>query len=162
MKDSVARILLALASADTSRSDLNEFLRWLEQAGLERAIEAVHSLREIARVSENDLGRGLFVPDVSVETQKGSEKQLVSRVEKLFLESKLTKADIVKATVELLKQRGYAPKTIPDAQKIAFRIWIQKLLRRVQPDELLNIASLIRNHAVHVQGIDWPLRRERL
>jgi hypothetical protein len=157
MKDSLPRILLALASADAGRSDLSEFLRWIELNGIDQAAEILRSLRMSANNIHRESGRGLS-SDVSFEsTHHISEKQLVVRIEKLMLESGLTKAATVKATTDLLKERGYPTKSLPDSNKIAFRMWVEKLLRQVPADELLNVASIVRNHSVH--GIDWPLRR---
>jgi hypothetical protein len=159
MKDSLPRILLALASADASRSDLREFLRWIDLNGIDQAVEIVHSLRVSASEMHRESGRGLFSDEPLESVHRVSEKQLATRIERLMLESGLTKAATVKVTTDLLKERGYLPRSLPDSNKLAFRAWVEKLLRQVPADELLNVASIVRNHSVH--GIDWPLRREK-
>jgi hypothetical protein len=159
MKDSLSRILLALAGSNVARNELREFLTWVDANGIDSAVDIISSLKTAASNAEQELGRGLFA-DKSFETaQRLSEKQLVARIEKLMLESGLTKAAMTKITTELLKERGYSQKSIPDASKVAFRVWVERLLRQIPADEMLNIASIVRNHAAH--GIDWPLRRER-
>lgn len=159
MKDSLPRILLALASTDAGSNDLKDFLRWIDLNGVEQAAEAIHSLRTAATALHRESGRGLF-RDVSFEAaHRISEKQLASRIEKLMLESGLSKTATVKATTEALKDRGYSIKALPDSTKIAFRLWVEKLLRQFPAEELLKVASEIRNRSVH--GIDWPLRREK-
>jgi hypothetical protein len=159
MKDSLPRILLALAGADAGRSDLQEFLRWIDRNGVDRAVEIVHSLRLSADSMNRESARGLFNDELIESTNHSSEKQLATRIEKLMLGSGLTKSAAVKATVELLKERGYPPRALPDSNKLAFRAWLERLLRHVPADELLKIASIIRNYSVH--DIDWPLRREK-
>jgi hypothetical protein len=159
MKDSLPRILLALASSEAGRSDLREFLRWIDLNGIDQAAEIVHSLRLSANNLHRESGRGLFSGEPIESAHKVPEKQLVTRIERLMLESGLTKTATVKATTDLLKERGYSPRSLPDSNKIAFRAWVERLLRQVPADELLNVASIVRNHSVH--GIDWPLRREK-
>ena len=159
IRTATARVLLAFASADISRKELHDFLRWVDETGPDRVAELIGSIQRTAQDVQGQYGRGLF-DDRSFETARHlSERQLASRIEKLMLESGLTKAAMVRATVGLLKERGYAPNSIPDPTKIAFRAWIEKLLRHIKAEDLLNVASIVRNHAVH--GIDWPLRREK-
>lgn len=159
MNRQLARILLALSSADVSARDLKEFLHWLDLNGPERLVELVYMLRETAERSQNEIGRGLF-SDRTVETSNRlSERRLVGRIERLMLESGLPKVAIVKATHQLLMQRGYSASSLPAGNKIAFTSWIGKLLGVAKAEDLLNVASLIRNRAVH--GIDWPLHRDK-
>lgn len=159
MRDSLARIFLALAGTNTTRAELREFVEWVDANGLERTADILQSLRSASASATQEYGRDLFSEKSFETARRISEKQLVTRIEKLLLESGLTKAATVKATTDLLKERGHSPKSIPDANKISFRDWVAKLLREIPPDELLKIASIVRNYAVH--GIDWPLRREK-
>jgi hypothetical protein len=122
-------------------------------------METVRDLQTLARDSERELGRGLLSEGSIAISRSVSEKQLVSRVEKLMLESGLSKVSTVKVTTDLLKQRGYPPRAIPEANKIAFRVWIERLVRQIPPEDLLSVATAVRNHAVH--GNDWPLRRDK-
>ena len=159
MKSSTTRILLALAGAEISRNELQDFLRWIDVNGIDQVSEIIYLLQHTAQNMQSERGRGLLDDRSAERAHRLSERQLVSRIEQLMLESKLTKASAVKATIQLLKERGYPPSSIPDSNKIAFRAWIEKLLREIKPEELLNVASVVRNHAVH--GLDWPLRREK-
>lgn len=159
MKDSLPRILLALASVDADRNALREFVRWIDLNGIDQAAEIVQSLRLSASGMHRESARGLFSEEPLASTHRVSERQLATRIEKFMLESGLTKAAIVKATTDILKQRGYPIKSVPDSNKLAFRAWVERLLRQVPADELLFIATQVRNHSAH--GIDWPLRREK-
>ena len=159
IKDSTSRILLALASADVTRGELRGFLHWIDSTGLEQTADIIETLRDAATDTTRAYGRSLFVEDTRQAERSISERHLVSRIEKIMLESGLTKSATIQATNTLLKQRGYSLKTLPDSNKIAFRSWIEKLVRRVPAEELLSVASLVRGKSV--QGIDWPLRREK-
>lgn len=159
MRSSTTRILLALAGADISRLELIEFLRWIDASGIDQASELIHLLQRAANTMERERSVGLL-DDLSIEkAHRLGERQLVSRIERLMLESRLKKSEAVKVVVQLLKERGHPPSSIPDANKISFRLWIERLLRQVKPEELLSVASAVRNYAVH--GLDWPLRREK-
>jgi hypothetical protein len=159
MRSSTTRILLALAGANVSRMELREFLRWIDANGIEQAFEFIDLLQQRANDLERAGSIGLFDEESNRQAHRLGEQQLVSRIERLMLESNLKKSEAVKVVTQLLKERGHPASSIPDASKIGFRIWIEKLLRHIKPEELLNIASTVRNHAVH--GLDWPLRREK-
>jgi hypothetical protein len=159
MRSSTTRILLALAGANVSRVELREFLRWIDANGVEQASEFIDLLQHKASDLERAGSVGLFDDESSKQAHRLGEQQLVSRIERLVLESNLKKSEAVKVVTQLLKDRGYPANSIPDASKIGFRIWIEKLLRHIKPEELLSVASTVRNYAVH--GLDWPLRREK-
>src|SRR3954452_1233556 len=98
MKDSLARIFLALAATSTTRTELREFVSWVDANGLERTADIVQSLRSAAASAEHEYGRDLFSEKSFETARRISEKQLVTRIEKLLLESGLTKAAAVRAT----------------------------------------------------------------
>lgn len=148
-----------MAAADISRAEMRDFLRWLDTNGIDGAVDAIRVLRATAEDLQSERSRGLIEKETNENARRLSEKQLASRIEKMMLESKLTKGQTAKAVTELLVDRGYHPDSIPDSSKLAFRAWIERLLRTFSPEELLQIASHIRNYAAH--GIDWPLRRDR-
>ncbi|GAA0007275.1 hypothetical protein BDS110ZK4_40770 [Bradyrhizobium diazoefficiens] len=139
--------------------ELREFLRWIDANGVERASEFIDLLRYRANDLEREGSIGLFDDESNKQAHRLGERQLVSRIERLMLESNLKKTEAVKVVTQLLTERGYPPSSIPDSNKIGFHTWIAKLLRNIKPEDLLNVASTVRNYAVH--GLDWPLRREK-
>jgi len=159
MRDSLSRIFLSLASADASRSDLRELLKWIELNGIDRASEVIRSLQTSADVMHRDAQGGLSATESFEDARRSSERQLALRIERLMLESGLTKAAAVKATTNALRERGYSLKSLPESNKLAFRAWIERLLKQIPAEDLLSVATTVRNYSAH--GLDWPLRRDK-
>lgn len=158
MKNPVARALLLLAVSDNRLGELHQFFRWVRDAGPDRATKLVDEMRyDLNRYDDLPINaRSLLNP--YGPTGKSSNRSTSQRLQQLLLDetglSKSEAADLLISELDVEKLN----KQLPSYNKISFEIWLERMIDRVGPNRLLQVASRIRSRAK--EDPHWPLKRD--
>jgi len=152
-----AKAILMLAASDLNNSELKMFLREVERAGAAEALRRIEHLRMIAADQEP---QSFSYRESHTSARDAEHKNIVSKVESLLLgEAGLpkTRASHILHS-EILSELG-GSYYLPSPNKVAFRLWLSRLLDQVPPSTVLHVASRLRNSIVHGDKSlsDWPL-----
>jgi hypothetical protein len=158
MRNPLTRVLVTLAATDISPSELHRFLRWVDLLGRDEVIRRIENIRNDLR-KYDDLAEG--VPkQIGSRDSDYTTQEVSQRVARLLLSgtglNKTEAAGLVLRGIEA--ELGRPIKDFPAYNKMSLDEWLKKISNRIAPNDLLRIASLIRNNKVHGLGIDWPLR----
>ena len=158
MRDNFARILLTLAASRFSEDDLYAFFKEIESRGAVRTIDLIVNLRE-NRAFE---GAHSFRSKASkIRPPKSTNrKKIAANVESILIDSAgLQKKDAIKILKAELERRYGETLDWPSTNKVAFDLWVSRLVDQISPSELMHIATQVRNDLVHGRKSmsDWPL-----
>ena len=157
MSNVEAKVMLMLAASDLSISEIRLFFKAIDRDGALEMARRVDHLRGIA--SLRDTG-GQSAKDGADADRLREHESVISQIESLLLVgaalSKSQSSDLLYS--EMIKEYGNTY-YIPSPNKIAFRLWIARLLDQVPPSKVMHVASKIRNELVHGRRSvsDWPL-----
>ncbi len=163
MKKSPGHLLLALAGIDVPGSELYGFFRWVVRNGPDKATDAILDLRRTAAQAESiSGGRTVLNRPGSILPSDGRLSTNVARrvQELLLLETGLSKNQAIELIIREIRRRNVSAKDIPSPKKIRMTVWLERVARKFGPNQLLEIASSIRNELMHTSRVHWPLRRE--
>jgi hypothetical protein len=158
MKNPIGRIVLTLAASAADPSELQKFFTWIERVGPETATQVIQNLRDRTQDIEHaSIGKSR---QNIVGGKMPSNIEVADRLERLLLsETGLNKQHAVELILHELETLGIQTKELPAHHKISFSIWLERVARRVGPNQLLQVASRIRNSVAHGK-LHWPLRRD--
>lgn len=159
MADASSKVVLMLAASDLHSAEIRLFLKAVERAGSANMLRLVEDLRELAGEDGSPERR----QHTSRDPRLDEHGDLIRKLENLLLvEAQLPKVAASQILhVELVKEFGNRY-YIPAPNKIAFKLWLARLLDQVPASAALHAASKIRNNIVHGKKSpsDWPLMSE--
>ena len=155
-----ARLILHLAASEFSSAEIRGALKSIERIGLSEVNRRIEQARGVALGIETTAS---LVRGVGHDDRFKEHATVISNIEQLLLEAAgMSKAEASKVLYsELVRELG-REYYLPTPNKIAFRLWMARLLDQVPAGEVMHIASRIRNEVVHGRRSmsDWPLAAE--
>ena len=159
MPGAEAKIILMLAATDLTSSEIRLFLREVERNGISDIIKRIDNLRSIAGETGSSPSRSSFH-----SARESEQRNILDQVENLLLrEARLPKSRATHILYSELGKEFGEEYYLPSPNKIAFRLWLSRLLDQVPPSTVLHVASRLRNSIVHgTKSLsDWPLDTKR-
>lgn len=163
MQHTTKKFLLLLAGSGLSRKEINQIVEELQNLPPDLLADSIQSLRHNAPDILDDVADSILVGEHRPYSAKRSHRtgsDVPMRVECLLRDEAGLK--VSQAAAELLRsleqKRTNLAVAVKPPNKESFYNWLQKLLRQIEPSELLHHATLVRNRYVHNTGQDWPLR----
>jgi len=154
------RALLVLAASELNTSELRALAQQVSRGGPGWLIRQISNLREGQWYVE---GR-----KSASTTRSGFDRErieehdsVIRKVETLLLkEAGMSKTSAIKQIISSIKSDASSANAhLPASTKIAFDVWLARLLDEVPPSLVLHHASKIRNAVVHgsMSRSSWPL-----
>jgi len=157
MADIEGKVLLLLAASDLSATELRTFFKTIDRLGASRMLQKIDAIRNLALSGELEAPSRLS----GFDRERMSDFDLViSNVERgLLNEAGLSKAEATRLLWSELLGRGLDGVNLPSPNKIAFRLWLARVLDVVPESLVTHLASKIRNEILHghKSPSDWPL-----
>lgn len=158
MRDNSVRILLTLAASRFNENDLYAFFREVERRGAVRTTDLIVDLRA-GRAFDGD--RSIRSKPSKLRPPKSTNrKKIAADVEAVLVDSAgLQKKDAIRILQAELERRYGENSEWPSTNKVAFDLWVSRLVDQISPSELMHIATQVRNDLVHGRRSisDWPL-----
>ena len=165
MQRTLKKFLLLLAGSGLSRKEISQIFGQLQYFPPGRLADAIQYLRHNALDPLDEVADSIFSGARQPHTPRGLHRpssDVPMRVE--FLLRNEAGLKVRQAALELLsslkRERPSMAGTMKPPNKESFCKWLKKLLRQIEPSELLHHATLVRNRYVHDTEQDWPLRKK--
>lgn len=154
-----ARAFLLLAASGLHESDLRSFLLEVENDGARLAFGKISRIRDAAE--EDTVSRSASAQRSSHDSQRLREySNTIQKIIGLLIEqSGLSKTEAARELRSELMRVGMAEVDIPAYRKVAFDLWLARLLDQLSESTVLHVASKVRNDLVHGGRTrsNWPL-----
>ena len=157
----LSKVLLLLAGSGLSHREIRDFVKEMRDLPPSQLADAVLHLRRTApdvfemadsMVGSDRESRGLRKPRRPVS-------DVCSRVVGILTEE--AGLTVNQAALELLtslkRERPEVARMLKQPNKESLYKWLERVLSKIEPSELLHHAILVRNKYVHDRDRDWPL-----
>jgi hypothetical protein len=147
---------LLLAGSGFSEAEISEILSFADQYGRDQIQKRIRQLRNPQLVSQED-------EDYSSRYSSRSRSSIGDPLKKaedlLRREAGLPAAVAADLLAEEVSDRLNISKSqLPPLGKGGFADWLRRLSNHVPINELLHLATIIRNRSVHAPSDVWPLK----
>jgi hypothetical protein len=152
-----AKAVLLLAASDLNGSELKTFFKEVERAG---SSEMVRRIDHVRMMAADEVPQPFSYRESHVSARDAEHKNIVAKIENLLVyEANLPKTRASHILYSEIQEELGDSYYLPSPNKVAFRLWLSRLLDQVPPSTVLHIASRLRNSIVHGDKSlsDWPL-----
>ncbi|AHF86657.1 hypothetical protein RLEG3_13775 [Rhizobium leguminosarum bv. trifolii WSM1689] len=153
MTNSVGRILLLLASSNTSREDLRTFSRWLHNEHPDELARRVQGIRSYA-------DRDAAGPEKPVASQPQTSKLRDEVEELLVAKAGLRRVEAAALLREMMVQDGRIEPSFLPWNSGSFGQWLNKLAKASSQSDVLHFASRISRDRSSSNTSAWPLKSQ--
>lgn len=161
MRRDHSKFVLELAASNKKLSEINDFLTSVEQDGAQHFVNLIDSLRTLSATDFRPI-YGMKGPSGRDAQRLSAHKATIDKIERLLIkEAGLPKTQAAQFLYHELSI-SRPEQSLPSPKKIAFRLWLSRLLDDAPQSEVMHVASKVRNKVVHGSRnvSDWPLSDE--
>jgi len=159
MKNNITKMLLKLASSDSTTKELHEFASWIRSREPEEFVSVVKKIREQAKsLSSSDINY-LDNSFKKYKSEKNNKDEIILRIENILRnELNLTLKQSSDMLIPIIqKTKLYNNKYLAPKQGESYVRWISRLRKDIPDSELLHFVTILRNDLVNNPS-DWPLK----
>lgn len=158
MRDDLSRLILLLAGMGLTKSQMRDLLHDVRSYPPDEIVEAAFSLSRFDFAIDEPTSR----PGRTAVMKHAGDSSVGERVERLLkTEARLSGQAAHRALSRMLVRYGFLREDeIPPLSKKALHLWIDRITSMGIPEkEILRLATIARNEAVHSPQPDWLLGR---
>lgn len=157
MSGAEGKIVLLLAASDLTANEIRSFFKSLDRAGPSELVRRIEQMRSLATGEQVVRSEG--------KSNSGSSRfqeydTVLNTIENLLIgDAGLSKAQATNLLYSEVTRTHGNDYYIPSPNKVAFKLWMVRLLDQIPPSDIMHIASKIRNDIVHGRksASEWPL-----